>query len=77
VTLQELAGALRNDKEYRALIDAHSDEDGDLIPTDSAWESVEEECPNHSDAEKWRLAIAATLIELYTRLTKERQARSN
>lgn len=42
--------------------DTWLDAKGTVIPTREAHESVEVEYPDATDAEKWRLAIAATLI---------------
>jgi hypothetical protein len=77
VTPKELLDAIRNDKEFRALIDAHCDLEGVIMPTERAVLWAEREFPDESDHDKWGAALTKTVIELYARLIRERQARSN
>jgi hypothetical protein len=78
MTPRELIDAMRNDKEFRAMIDAHCcDERGAIMPTDRAVLWAEREFPDESDHDKWGAALTKTIIELYARLIRERQARSN
>jgi hypothetical protein len=74
-TIEKIKDAMKNDREFLVIVDAHSDEKGLIIPMDSSLDSVRREYPNHSPRETWRLAQAQTLIDLYASLTAEREAR--
>jgi len=54
---------MKDRDKIQLLIDAGLlDKNGEIVPTRASHQSVEEEYPRASDAEKWRLAIAGTLI---------------
>jgi len=54
---------MKDDEKQRLFSDdGWVDADGKIIPTPQALRDVETQYPHASAAEKWRLAIAATLI---------------